>query len=69
MPGPDVIRLDGAVVEVLPNGLFRVELANSHRVLAHAARSDREKLDNVTVGVRVKLEMTPFDMSCGRIIL
>ena len=69
MPGPDAIRLDGTVVEALPNGLFRVELATGHRVLAHAARRDREKLGGVAVGGRVKLEMTPFDMSVGRILI
>lgn len=68
MPGADLIRLDGTVVEALPNGLFRVELANGHRVLAHAARRDQDKLGGVAVGARLKLEMTPFDMSCGRII-
>ena len=69
MPGPDAIRLDGTVVEVLPNGLLRVELANGHRVLGHAARRDRERLGGMAVGARVKLEMTPFDMSKGRILV
>jgi translation initiation factor IF-1 len=68
MPGADAIRLDGLVVEVLPNSLFRVELENRHRVLAHAARRDRDKVAGLTAGSRVRLELTPFDMSCGRIM-
>lgn len=68
MPGSDAIRLDGTVIEVLPNDLFRVELSNRHLVLAHGARRDREKLVGFKAGSRVRLEMTPFDMSCGRIM-
>ena len=68
MPRSDAIHLDGTVVESLPNGLRRVELANGHRVLGHAARRDREWLARVAAGARVKLEMTPFDMSRGRIL-
>ena len=68
MPVSDAIQLDGTVIEVLPNGLCRVELANGHAVLAHAARRDRERLAEISPGARVKLEMTPFDMSRGRIL-
>ena len=68
MPVSDAIRLDGTVVEPLPNGLVRVALDNGHRVLAHAARRDRERLAQVAAGARVKLEMTPFDMSRGRVL-
>jgi translation initiation factor IF-1 len=69
MPGFDAIRLDGTVVQVLPNGLLRVELANGHQVLGHAPRRDRHKLSAVPVGGRVKLEMTPFDMSKARVLV
>jgi translation initiation factor IF-1 len=69
MPVSDAIRLDGTVIEVLPNGLCRVELANGHCVLAHTARRDRERLAGILPGARVKLEMTPFDMSRGRILV
>jgi translation initiation factor IF-1 len=69
MPGPDAIRLDGTVVEVLPNGLLQVELANGHRVLGHAPRRERQKLSALRVGNRVKLEMTPFDMSKARVLV
>ncbi len=69
MPGPDAIRLDGTVVQVLPNGLLQVELANGHRALGHAPRRDRHKLGAVPVGSRVRLEMTPFDMSKARVLI
>ncbi len=69
MPVSDAIHLGGTVVEVLPNGLLRVELANGHRVLGHAARRDRERVASVVAGAWVKLEMTPFDMSRGRILV
>jgi len=69
MPGPDAIRLDGTVVQVLTNGLLQVELANGHRVLGHAPRRDRHKLGAIRVGSRVPLEMTPFDMSKARVLV
>ena len=69
MPGPDAIRLDGTVVQVLPNGLLQVELANGHRVLGHAPRRDQDKLAVIRVGSRVPLEMTPFDMSKARVLV
>jgi translation initiation factor IF-1 len=47
--------------------LFRVELANGHRVLAHPVRRDAEKAARLAVGELVKLEMSPFDMSKGRL--
>ena len=68
MPVSDAIHVDGRVIEVLPNGLRRVELANGHRVLAHVARRDHDRLAELMVGTRVRLEMTPFDMSQGRVL-
>ena len=68
MPGEDTINLDGVVVERLGNGLVRVELANGHRVLAHAARREQEHLAGLAAGSRVRLQMTPFDMSVGRLV-
>ncbi|MEY2408914.1 MAG: translation initiation factor [Verrucomicrobiota bacterium] len=68
MPVSDAIHLDGVVMEVLPNGLLRVALSNGHQVLAHAARRDRERLPGIAPGTTVKLEMTPFDMSRGRVL-
>jgi translation initiation factor IF-1 len=53
---------------VLGPALFRVQLANGHRVLSHPARRDRAALAGLAVGDRVNLEMSPFDMSNGRIL-
>lgn len=68
MPGEDAIRLDAVVVERLSPRLVRAELANGHRVLAHAARRDQERLAQLSAGQRVWLAMTPFDMSVGRVL-
>jgi translation initiation factor IF-1 len=54
-------------VEVLPNAVFRVELANGHRILAHVARKSRTGLADLAAGDCVRLEMTPYDFSKGRI--
>ena len=69
MPGQDAITVEGIVVERLGDGLFRAQLANGHRVLAHAARKNREKTAALEPGGKVRLEMSPFDMSKGRILL
>jgi translation initiation factor IF-1 len=67
VPGSDAILVEGRVVEVRSARLFRVELANGHRVLAHPVRRDAEKAARLVVGELVKLEMSPFDMSKGRL--
>lgn len=69
MPHEDAIALEGIVVEVLGNGLFRVALANGHRLLAHSARKDQARVAGLGLGDRVRLEMSPFDMSKGRIVV
>jgi translation initiation factor IF-1 len=56
-------------VEVLGPALLRVELANGHRVLAHPARRDRDAVSGLVAGVKVTLELSPFDMSNGRIVV
>ena len=68
MSHQDAIVVEGLVVEVLGPALFRVELANGHRVLSHPARRDRAAVSGLSVGGRVNLEMSPFDMSNGRIL-
>jgi translation initiation factor IF-1 len=55
-------------VKVLGSGLFRAELANGHRLLAHSTRRSRDRVSGLKSGDRVKLEMSPFDMSKGRIV-
>jgi translation initiation factor IF-1 len=68
VPSEDAIAIEGVIVEVLRDGLFRAELANGHRLMAHLARSQRDRATRIVPGEKVVLEMTPFDMSKGRII-
>jgi translation initiation factor IF-1 len=70
VPGEDVIRLEGVVVEVLKEArLFRVELANGHRLLGHVSLRRRTEAAGLATGDKVNLEMSPFDFSKGRIVL
>lgn len=64
----DVITVEGGVTEVLPNNIFRVELANGHRLLAHLSGKMRLSFTKISVGDRVKMELSPFDLSKGTII-
>ena len=63
------IEVEGAIVEVLPNKMYRVELANRHRVLAYVAGKARLSFARLVTGDRVRLEMSPYDLSEGRIIV
>lgn len=63
----DSIRVEGIVTDVLKPRLFRVELANGHRVLAHVSGSLRLQFVQIVTGDRVTLEMSPYDLSRGRI--
>ena len=63
------IEVEGAIVEVLPNKMYRVELANRHRVLAYVAGKARLSFARLAPGDKVRLEMSPYDLSEGRIIL
>jgi len=64
----DLIELDGTVKELLPNATFRVELDNGHEVLAHTSGKMRKFRIRVLAGDRVTVEMTPYDLTKGRII-
>ena len=68
MPRENAIRLEGRIVEMRPNGTFQVALANGHRVLAFGTRRLQEALTGLGPGGTVILEMTPCDMSQGRIV-
>jgi translation initiation factor IF-1 len=68
VPREDAIAIEGIVVEVLGEGLFRAELANGHRLLAYTARRHRTQAAKVAVGDKLRLEMSPFDMSVGRVL-
>jgi translation initiation factor IF-1 len=68
MPKEEPITLDGKVVETLPNATFRVELANGHRVLAHVSGKMRMNFIRILPGDTVTLELSPYDLTRGRII-
>lgn len=64
----DVIEVEGTVVEALPNAMFRVELDNGHKVLAHISGKIRLNFIRILPGDRVKLELSPYDLTRGRIV-
>ena len=64
----DVIRLDGVVKELWPNTMFRVELENKHVVLAHISGKMRLNFIRILPGDTVTLEMSPYDLTKGRIV-
>ncbi len=66
-PKDDTILVEGTVVEPLPNAMFRVELENGHKVLAHISGKMRMHYIRILPGDRVQVELTPYDLSRGRI--
>ncbi len=67
MSKEDLMEFQGTVVELLPNAMFRVKLDNDHEVLAHTAGKMRKHRIRVLAGDRVNVEMTPYDLTKGRI--
>jgi len=67
MAKEDVIEMDGVVKETLPNTMFRVELENGHIVTAHISGRMRKHYIRILTGDKVKVELTPYDLSKGRI--
>jgi translation initiation factor IF-1 len=63
----DVIELEGTILESLPNAMFRVELENGHEILAHISGKIRKNFIRILPGDKVNVEMTPYDLSRGRI--
>jgi translation initiation factor IF-1 len=63
----DVVEVEGIVVEPLPNAMFRVELKNGHKVLAHVSGKIRMNFIRILPGDRVLVELSPYDLSRGRI--
>ncbi|MBM4235433.1 MAG: translation initiation factor IF-1 [Firmicutes bacterium] len=63
----DVVEVEGMVVEPLPNAMFRVELKNGHRVLAHVSGKIRMNFIRILPGDRVLVELSPYDLTRGRI--
>lgn len=65
---PNVIEVEGTVIEALPNAMFRVELANGHKVLAHVSGKIRMNFIRILPGDRVTVELSPYDLTRGRIV-
>ena len=67
MSKSDVIEIEGTVVEKLPNAMFRVKLENDHEILAHISGKIRKNFIRILPGDKVRVEMTPYDLTRGRI--
>ena len=67
MAKEDVIEMDGTIIETLPNTMFRVELENGHVITAHISGKMRKHYIRILTGDKVTVEMTPYDLSKGRI--
>ena len=63
----DVIEFEGTILESLPNAMFKVELENGHQVLAHISGKIRKNFIRILPGDKVKVELTPYDLTRGRI--
>ncbi|HIC86261.1 MAG TPA: translation initiation factor IF-1 [Desulfobacterales bacterium] len=68
MPKEEGIEVEGVVIETLPNAMFRVELKNGHRVLAHISGKMRMHFIKILPGDTVVVELSPYDLNRGRII-
>ncbi len=69
MAGENAFQVEGVIVEALPNKTYRVELSNGHRVLGFVAGRAKRSFAGLAPGARVKLQMSPYDLSEGRVIL
>jgi len=68
MAKQDAIEVEGTIIEPLPNAMFRVELENGHKVLAHISGKMRMNFIKILPGDRVTVELSPYDLSRGRIV-
>jgi translation initiation factor IF-1 len=69
MAGDEAFKVDGRVTEVLPNGTWRAELKNGHRLTAFVAGKAKKNFAGLKTGDEVKLQLTPYDLSVGRILV
>ncbi len=67
MPKEEAIEVEGTVIETLPNAMFRVELENGHRILAHISGKMRMHFIKILPGDKVTVELSPYDLTRGRI--
>lgn len=65
----DAFRVEGCVIEAMPNGTFQVELSNGHRLLAFSSARTSKEFSGTKPGDKVKLQLTPFDLSTGRLLV
>ncbi|NLC38717.1 MAG: translation initiation factor IF-1 [Clostridia bacterium] len=68
MAKQDLIEFEGRVIEPLPNAMFRVELENGHKVLAHVSGKIRMNFIRILPGDKVTVELSPYDLTRGRIV-
>ena len=68
MPSTDALEVEGVVTESLPNAMFRVELPDGHSILAHVSGKIRLNFINILPGDKVRVELSSFDLSRGRIV-
>lgn len=68
MPKEEAITVEGTVLETLPNAMFRVELPNGHKVLAHISGKMRMHFIKILPGDKVSVELSPYDLTRGRIV-
>ncbi|MBU0694591.1 MAG: translation initiation factor IF-1 [Candidatus Omnitrophica bacterium] len=68
MAKEEAIKVEGEIVETLPNAMFRVKLDNDHKVLAHVAGKMRMHFIKILPGDKVRLELSPYDLTKGRIV-
>ena len=64
----DVIEIEGKILESMPNAMFRVELENGHEIIAHISGKMRMHYIKILPGDKIKVEMSPYDLSKGRIV-
>jgi translation initiation factor IF-1 len=69
MAGTDAFQVEGVVIEARPNLTYRVELANGHRLLAFVAGRAKQTFAGLAIGDKVKLQLTPYDLTTGRILV
>ena len=69
MAKEELLEFEGKVIEILPNAMFRVELDNGHEILAHTSGRMRKHRIRILLGDKVTVEMTPYDLTKGRVIL
>ena len=69
MAKEELLEFEGTIIEILPNAMFRVKLENDHEIIAHTSGRMRKHRIRILLGDKVTVEMTPYDLTKGRVIL